>query len=259
MAFVELDDVRLHYELSGQSGAPVLVLSNSLGTDLSMWAPQLSDFLRHFQLLRYDGRGHGQSSTPVGPYNIGQLGADVIALLDYLHIDRASFCGISMGGMVAQWLGLYAADRISRLVLANTAAKIGTFESWNTRIEFVRSQGIEAVIPAILERWYTPEFSALTPEMIEQTRAMLASTSVAGYIACCAAVRDADYRTAVSNISIPALILCGTYDSVTPPVDGHFLQQHIPGSKYLELKAAHLSSVEAASDFNSAVLQFLLS
>ncbi|MHB1022936.1 MAG: 3-oxoadipate enol-lactonase [Acidobacteriaceae bacterium] len=257
MALLQLDEVQLHYELRGQADNPVLVLSNSLGTNLTMWAPQLPELAQHFQLLRYDGRGHGKSSVPPGPYCMDQLGSDVVALLDHLNIDRASFCGISMGGMVGQWLGVHAANRIHKLVLANTAAKIGTLEGWNERIETVRAHGLESVIPATLERWFTPAFRMHSPEIIEQTRQMLTSMNVEGYIASCAAVRDMDSRKVVSKIHASVLVISGTYDNITPLADGHFLAEHIPGAQFTELKAAHLSCVEAASDFNSAVSQFL--
>jgi 3-oxoadipate enol-lactonase len=257
MAILELDEVRLHYELSGTPDNPVLVLSNSLGADLSMWFPQVAELSRHFHLLRYDTRGHGGSSTPSGPYSIAQLANDLLDLLDHLDIERASICGISMGGMVSLWMGIHAADRVDRLILANTAAHIGTLESWNTRIATVEAQGLEPVVPAILERWYTPAFRTASPEVVEHTRAMIAATSVPGYVACCAAVRDADFRHEANAVHAPALVLSGAYDQVTTPADGHFLQSQMAHANYRQLTAAHLSNQEAAEQFNAAVLHFL--
>ena len=257
MAFADLDNVRIHYELTGKAGLPVLVLSNSLGVNLSMWKPQVEAFSAHSQVLRYDTRGHGQSSVPRGPYAIDDLGGDVLGLLDTLEIKRASFCGLSMGGSTGQWLGIHAADRIDKLILANTAAKIGEAEIWNVRIAVALSEGLETIIPGTLERWFTPEFRAANPEVVANTKAMLEATNVQGYAACSAAIRDSDFRATLSAITIPTLVISGRHDPVTPPENGRTLAAAIPGALYVELEAAHLSNLEALTEFNAAVTTFL--
>ena len=257
MPYVDFEGIRLNYRLTGESGLPVLVFSNSLGANLSMWEPQLAGLAPHFRVLRYDNRGHGKSSAAAGPHAIEDMGRDVLRLLDSLEIERAGFCGISMGGVVGQWLGIHAADRLHKLVLANTAAKIGVPDAWNARIELVLREGLDPVIPGTLERWFTPAFHAAHPEAIRATAAMLRGTDATAYAACCAALRDSDFRTALPAIAVPALVLAGTRDPVTTPEDGRYLADNIPAASYLELNAAHLSNVEAARAFNAALLDFL--
>src|SRR5713101_360975 len=160
MPIVKSGEARIHYALEGQNGTPALLFSNSLGTNYSMWDPQVPELRKKFRVLRYDTRGHGQSSLTPGPYSIKQLGKDVVALLDALDLDRVHFCGLSMGGMIGMWLGVNAGERLNRLVLCNTAARIGTAEVWNARIENVRQAGMKAITPAVLERWFTPQFRA---------------------------------------------------------------------------------------------------
>jgi 3-oxoadipate enol-lactonase len=256
MAFAETDGIRIHYQIIGDASLPVLVLSNSLGVNLAMWEPQVKALASHFRLLRYDTRGHGESSIPPGPYSIGALGQDVLNLLDSLEIEQASFCGLSMGGVVGQWLGVNASKRLHKVVLANTAAKIGIAEIWNIRIETVLQNGLAEIIPGTLERWFTPDFRAAEPGVVAATKAMLQSTNPQGYTACCAAIRDADFRASVRTISTETLVITGSYDPVASPEDGRFLANNIGASKYVELSTAHLSNVEAASEFNAALLGF---
>ena len=257
MPFAKLPDVQLHYEWNGPEHLPVLVLSNSLGTNLRMWDPQVEVVTKHFRVLRYDTRGHGQSSIPPGEYTIEQLSRDVIHLLDALQLDRVHFCGLSMGGMTGIFLGAHASNRFRKLVLCNTAAKIGTLETWNARIQAVQSGGMKSVASAVIERWLTPVFRASHPTESQATLAMLEETNPQGYTGCCAAVRDMDQRQVLGNIRVPCLALTGTYDPVTPPADAQFLRESIPGAKYAEVAAAHLSNIEARDDFNRHVLQFL--
>jgi len=257
MAFAELDGARIHYEINGEAGLPVLVLSNSLGVNLVMWEPQLGVLAPHFRVLRYDQRGHGKSSVPPGPYSIDQLGSDVLGLLDALETPRGSFCGISMGGLTGQWLGVNAPERLDKLVLANTAAKIGVEDVWNGRISTVLSEGLNSVIPGTLERWFSAEFRAAHPAIISATSAMLHATDVQGYAGCCAAIRDADFREAVRTTSTPTLVIAGTHDPVATPADGRFLASNIAGAKYVELPTAHLSNVEGSDQFNAVLLEFL--
>ena len=257
MPTIEANGVQLRYEIDGPSDGPVLALSNSLGTDVSMWAPQLPAFSKQFRVVRYDTRGHGASAVTPGPYTIEQLARDAIALLDGLGIERAHFCGLSMGGMVGMWLGVNAPQRINKLVLCNTAARIGPPELWNTRIENVRKGGMEAIATAVIERWFTPPFRERSASAIEPVRRTLVATPPDGYIACCAAVRDMDQREAIARIGTPTLVIAGAQDAATPPEDGRFLAEKIPGAKYVELEAAHLSNIEVVDGFTDAVLRFL--
>ncbi len=260
MPAVRLADGDLNYLLEGPVGAPVLVLSNSLGTDLHMWDAQIPAFTQHFQVLRYDTRGHGASLVSEGPYSIEQNGRDVLALLDALGIAKAHFCGLSMGGLIGQWLGINAPERIERLVLCNTAAKIGTPEVWNPRIETVLAGGAQAMRDlrdASISRWFTADFAEANRGKVEPIVGMLAQTSPEGYAANCAAVRDADYREQLGNIKAPTLIVCGSGDPVTTVEHGRFMQERIAGAELVEFHAAHLSNVQASDDFSQRVLVFL--
>jgi 3-oxoadipate enol-lactonase len=251
------DGVQIHYEITGEAGQPVLVLSHSLGANLAMWQPQVERLASHVRLLGYDTRGHGASSAPSGPCTIAELGEDVLSLLDLLELEQASFCGLSMGGVIGQWLGIHAPHRIHKLILANTAAKIGTTDAWNQRIATVSREGLHTIIPATLERWFTADFRASQPEAVAAIEAMLQATNPQGYAACCAAIRDADFRRSVHAIAIPTMMIAGSQDPSTPPEEGRFLADNIAGSRLVELPTAHLSNVEAADEFNAALLGFL--
>jgi 3-oxoadipate enol-lactonase len=257
MPILESGDAHIHYVLEGQSGSPVLVFSNSLGANYSMWDPQAHEFRKKLGVLRYDTRGHGQSAPTPGPYSIELLGKDVIAMLDALDLDRVHFCGVSMGGMIGMWLALNAPERLNKLVLSNTAAKIGTPEGWNARIESVQKNGMKSVASAILERWFTQAFRQNAPETMASILKMLEGTDPDGYAACCAAVRDFDCREQLNNIRTPTLVIAGAHDPATPPADGRFLAQQIPGARYAELNAAHLSNIEAQGLFNDELAAFL--
>ena len=255
-----IQEGELNYRLDGPQGAPVLVLSNSLGTDLGMWDAQIPAFTEHFQVLRYDTRGHGQSLVSEGPYSIEQLGRDVLALLDALHIERAHFCGLSMGGLIGQWLGIHAGERLNKLVVCNTAAKIGEPSVWNPRIEMVLRDGPAAMAglrDASIARWFTADYAQAHPEQVKRITDMLAATSPQGYAANCAAVRDADFRDQLAAIKVPTLVIAGTEDAVTPPSGSHFIQEQVAGAQYAEFHAAHLSNVQAGDAFSQRVLQFL--
>lgn len=257
MPFADLPGVRLHYRFDGAADAPVLILSNSLGTDNSMWAPQVDPLARHFRVLRYDTRGHGQSQVTPGPYAIEDLARDVLALADHLHLRQFDFCGLSMGGMTGMWLGLHAPPRLRRLALANTAARIAPPELWNARIDKVTAGGMASISEAVLARWFTAGFLARETAAVAAMKAMLEATPAAGYIACCAAVRDLDLRADIARIAAPTLVIAGTQDLATPPADGAFLASRIPGARLIELDAGHLSSIEQSAAFTAALLAHL--
>jgi 3-oxoadipate enol-lactonase len=255
--FADVAGARLHYRFDGPADAPVVLLSNALGATLAMWDPQVPALAARRRVLRYDSRGHGGSGVTPGPYTIEQLARDALGLIDALRIQRVRFCGLSMGGMVGQWLGAHAPQRLAQLILANTAARVGPPEAWNTRIEAVRSGGMAAIADAVLGRWFTPAFHAASPAEVRQVRAMLLASPPDGYVACCAAVRDMDQRDAVAAIAAPTLVVAGTHDLSTPPAEGRFLAGRIAGARYVELPAAHLSNIEAADAFTRALIGFL--
>ncbi|MEO5765457.1 MAG: 3-oxoadipate enol-lactonase [Casimicrobiaceae bacterium] len=257
MPVADATGARLHYRFDGPDDAPVLLLSNSLGTDLRMWDPQMPALAARYRVLRYDSRGHGQSAVTHGPYDVALLARDALGLLDALRIERVMFCGLSLGGMVGQWLGANAPQRIARLALCNTAAHMGAPDAYDARIEAVGKGGMAAVVDAVISRWYTPAFIAGAPAAIAKTREMLLATPAAGYIAACAAVRDMDQRASAGRIGAPTLVITGTHDLATPPTAGRFLSETIAGARYVELSAAHLSNIEAEAQFTRALAEFL--
>ncbi len=250
-------EVRIEYAIDGPDDAPMLLLSNSLGTAMAMWEPQMPELTSRFRVVRYDMRGHGRSAVPPGPYSIAVLGGDVIALMRHLECARAHFCGLSMSGIVGQWLALHEPAHLDRLVLCNTAARIGPAEAWNARIAAVAAGGMFAIAEPVLARWFTPAFIAAEPPAVAAARAMLLATSPAGYAAACAAVRDADLREDVARIGTPTLVIAGAHDVATTPADGRFLAERIALARYVELDAAHISNLEQPAGFTRAVLDFL--
>jgi 3-oxoadipate enol-lactonase len=259
MPFAQFEDVRIHYELAGLSDAPVLVFSNSLGATFSMWDPQMTALRNQFRILRYDTRGHGQSSVTPGPYNLEQLARDVLGLLDQLKLDRVHFCGLSMGGQTGIWLALHAPGRLHKLVLCNTAAKIGSAETWNSRIEAIQKGGMKAVSAAVMERWFSPKYRTTFPEVVASTQLMFESANSDGYIANCVAIREFDAREAIAAIHVPTLVIAGTSDAATTPAEGRYLADRIAGARYVELNAAHLSNIEDREHFTIEVKTFLIS
>lgn len=257
MPFAEFEDAQIHYEWDGPEHAPILVFCNSLGTNLRMWDPQIADFSKHFRVLRYDTRGFGASTVTPGPYSIAQLSWDLVRLLDALALDCAYFCGLSMGGMIGMFLGVNAPKRLHKVVLCNTAAKFGTPETWDARISAVQAGGMKAVASSVIERWLTSGYRASHPAETAAALAMLESANPDGYIANCAAVRDMDLHEELTGVQVPALVLAGLHDPVATSADGRFLAERIPGARYAEVPAAHLSNLEARDDFNRTVLEFL--
>lgn len=257
MATAHIGEVQLHYRFDGPADAPVVMLSNSLGTDLGLWDGQVAALAKRYRVLRYDMRGHGGSSVPAGPYSVERLGHDVLALLDALDLTQVHFCGLSLGGMVGMWLGTHAAQRLRRLVLCSTATRIGPPDIWAARIAAVEQGGMAAIASSVLERWFTPNFRTRSLAAVERVRDMLLGTKPEGYIAACMAVRDTDQRESVKQVRTPTLVMAGTFDPATPPAEGRTIAQCIPGARYVELPAAHLSNIEAQADFNAALLRFL--
>ena len=257
MPIAKVNGFNIHYEITGPANAPALVLSNSLGSNFGMWDAQMPELKKTYRVLRYDTRGHGQSEVTPGPYTFDQLARDVLALADSVNIDKFSFCGLSMGGVTGMWLALNAGKRLYKLVLCSTGAKIGNAETWNARIEAVRKAGTKSIAAGTMERWFTAHFREREPQTVERIKKTLENTNTEGYIACCAALRDADFREKVASISVPTLAISATHDPAAPPTDGKFLAKQIAGARYVELDAAHLSNIEQRDQFTQEVLNFL--
>lgn len=257
MPAVESRGVRLQYELSGCTTGPMLVLVNSLGASMQMWNKALPLLECDYHILRYDTRGHGLSSVPPPPYTIEQLGNDLLSLLDLLSIQRVHLCGLSLGGLVGLWLGMHAPQRIDRLILANTSARIGTKASWEERIAAVQKSGMASIAQTTLERWFTQEYLREHAAEMEQIRMMIESTPESGYIGCCTVLRDTDLRSDIAAIDAECLLITGRYDPATPPEDGLALNSALRNSSYTQLESSHLSAWERSEEFACATLDFL--
>ena len=257
MPTIQSNGCPIHVEMEGPDNKPVLMLSNSLGTDLHMWDPQVAALTQHFRLVRYDRRGHGKSGVPKGPYSMEMLGRDVLAVLDALRIEKINWCGLSMGGMVGMWLGANASQRINRLILSNTSAWFADKEIWNGRIKTVREKGLASIVGGTMERWFTPDFREREPKKIEWLSEMFLATDPEGYIACGEAVRDMDHREIIKSITAPTLVIAGRHDPATTVEHGEFIRSRIPGASMTVLDAAHIANVEQAHDYTDAVLGFV--
>jgi 3-oxoadipate enol-lactonase/4-carboxymuconolactone decarboxylase len=260
MPFVTTTDgVRHYYRLTGAAGRPVVVLSHSLGLDHGMWDPQAADLEPHFQVLRYDLRGHGASDAPAGEYGIELLAKDALAIADAAGVTTFAFCGLSIGGMVAQWLGAHAPDRLTHLVLANTTLRMADPSVMETRRKTVLAEGMTAVTDAALRRFFSaPAVEADAPHVASARRTLLA-TDPGGYAGCCAAVRDLDQAALLGSIRTPTLVISGDLDE-SMPWDGHgrVLATSIPGAQSVRLPAAHISNLERPRSFSAALFEFLL-
>lgn len=251
--------ISINHVVEGPVAAPVILFSNSLGANLSMWQPQADYFKDRFRVVRYDQRGHGHSEVPDGPYTFATLADDAIALADALGIQRFHFVGLSMGGMTA--LGL-ALDHGNRLLSATAANCVASFPDegrkvWDDRIRNVAEHGLEPLLDATLERWFTAPTRAARPAEMQAVRAMVAATPVAGYLGCCAAIKDLDYTSRLPAIVTPMLFVAGTHDIGAPPAAMQAMHAAVAGSRYVELNAAHVSNLEQPAAFNRALEDFL--
>jgi 3-oxoadipate enol-lactonase/4-carboxymuconolactone decarboxylase len=257
---VNVDDARIFYRLEGSDNRPVLVMSHSLGCDHGQWDLQTRDLLPYFRILRYDMRGHGASNVPPGDYSIERLGRDVLAMVDALGIESFAFCGLSIGGIIGQWLGASASakDRLTHLVLANTSPRMDT-SAMETRRRTVLENGMAAVADAVMGRFFSPETLARRDADVGSTRRTLLNTDPRGYAGCCVAIRDADQTRSLSHILAPTLIIAGERDVSTPWAGhGEILAREIPNARVVHLPTAHLSNLERPRSFSSALLDFLV-
>ena len=259
MPFAISEGAGIYYRLEGAAQKPLLVLAHSLGVDHGLWDPQMPALLRYFQVLRVDLRGHGASDSSAGDYTIEQLAQDVIAAADSAGRERFAYCGLSLGGMIGQWLGANAADRVTHLVLANTSARVGAPELFDARRQAVLGGGMSAVENAAMERYFSPRVLASPNPQVASARTALRTTNPVGYAGCCAAIRDMDQRPLLGRIRVPTLVIGGSLDVATP-WEGHgdLLVAQIPGARSVVLEAGHLSNVELPSAFTNALFDFLL-
>jgi 3-oxoadipate enol-lactonase len=250
--------VDVHHTLEGPDGAPVVVFSNSLGTTGQMWDAQAAALSERLRVLRYASRGHGETSAPPGPYSIPDLAGDVLALLDRLELDRVSFCGLSIGGMIGMWLGVNAADRIERLVICCTAMHLPPADMWTERAALVREEGMNAVIDPTIERWFTPEFPERNPEAVERIREIFLRTDREGYAGHCEALAEADLRGELVAIRAPTLVIGGEDDPVGTPKRIASIAEEVPDSRLVMLpETRHLAAVERADAVTRELEQHL--
>ncbi|MGA3294620.1 MAG: 3-oxoadipate enol-lactonase [Candidatus Acidiferrales bacterium] len=258
MPFATIEKTRLYYRLEGNAGLPVLVLSHSIGCDHGLWAQQVPDLLQHFQVLRYDTRGHGASDAPKGDYSVEQLGRDVLDLADALGIAKFAFCGLSLGGMIGQWLGFSAPERLTGLVLANTSPRVAPKSNWDDRRRMVLEGGMAAIADIVMQRFFLPETLAEGNPYVNSARAVILGTDPVGYAGCCSAIRDMDHTGSLGKIRVPTLVIAGDCDVSTPWAGhGEILARDIPGARAAHLPTAHLSNVERPRSFTAAIYDLL--
>lgn len=255
---VDVGGATISYRVDGPPDVPAVLLLNSLGADLSMWDRTAARLSERYRVVRFDARGHGGSSATPAPYTMETLGGDALGVLGELGVERAHVVGSSLGGMVAIWIAGHHPERVERLVLANTAARIGTTELWQGRADAVRTGGTAAVAPAVMERFFSPGFRETAPDVVARFESSLESFSAEGYEGACLALRDADLADEVRAIAAPALVVAGTEDVSTPVAEVRRLQGAIAGSRLVVIDGAgHLSAVEEPEAFTDAVERFL--
>jgi 3-oxoadipate enol-lactonase len=249
--------VEVPHRVDGPEDAPVLVLSNSLGSTSDMWDPQLPALTERFRVVRYEIRGHDGAPVPDGPYSIADLGADTVALLDRLGVERAHFAGLSLGGMTGMWLAVNAPERVDRLVLLCTSAMLAKEHDWPLRARTVREQGTSAIAAAGVERWFTAAYIAANPDVAERMRAMIAATPPEGYAACCDAIDAMDLVAEIARVRAPTLVIAGRQDPATPPPHAEQIAAQIPGARLELVDAAHLANYERPDEVTALMLDHL--
>ncbi|WP_441230135.1 3-oxoadipate enol-lactonase [Tardiphaga sp. 215_C5_N2_1] len=256
MPMIDADGCLLNVSVEGRDSGPTLMMSNSLGCTMAMWEPQMPALTKLFRVIRYDRRGHGKSGMN-GPTSMERYGKDVLAILDDLNIDKVHWCGLSMGGMVGQWLGANAPERFNKIILANTSCYYPDPTNWHNRIKAVREGGLKAVADAVIGGWLTADFREREPETTAKMKAMLIASPVEGYLAACEALSTLDQRALLPKIKSPTLVIAGRQDNATPVAAGELIRSSIPGASMTLLDAAHISNVEQPYAFTDAVVGFL--
>ncbi|MFC5406581.1 alpha/beta fold hydrolase [Cohnella soli] len=252
------DGVRIAYRIEGSAGKPVLMLANSIATTMNMWDGQLAELSQYFRVLRYDYRGHGNSDTPDGPYSFDRLGRDVIELIDALQLDRVHFLGLSLGGVVGQWLAIHAPERIDRLILSNTSSYLGPPEQWESLIvSALQPENLPGFADMFINNWFPSHMLESENALVASFREMVLTTRPQGLAGAWAAIRDMDMRRTASLINSPTLVIAGQYNTVTLPGHGELIADTVPNAKFVLLPAVHLSNVEFQDEFLRVVIEFL--
>lgn len=259
MPIFQNNEVSLNYHTFGDKTKPALIFSNSLGTNYTMWQAQIDALKDDFFVICYDTRGHGQSSAPSHAYTIDELGGDVVALLDFLGVEKANFCGISMGGLTGIWLAINQPKKFNKIIVSNTAAKIGNKDAWQDRANSVRANGLQDIAQSAPSRWFTDDFIKNHPDVVKALSDNLAKGDKDGYANCCEALAVADLRDDLKNAQVPMLVIAGEKDPVTTVADGEFITANAPNSELAAMSASHISNVEQAGAFNGLLTHFLLS
>lgn len=257
MPMIDADGCLLNVSVEGRDGGPTIMLSNSLGATMQMWEPQMAALTKLYRVVRYDRRGHGKSGVPAGPYSMERFGKDVLAILDDLNIEKIHWCGLSMGGMVGQWLGANAPERIEKLILANTSCYYPDPTNWLNRIKAVNDGGIASIADAVIGAWLTEDYREREPQITARMKAMLVATPVQGYVACCEVLSRLDQRDLLPRITAPTLVIAGRHDVSTPVEASVYIRSNIPNASMTLLDAAHISNVEQSHNFTEAVVGFL--
>lgn len=255
-----VNGIDIAYELEGPAAAPVVMLSHSLATTMAMWRPQRPALAAEFRVLRHDMRGHGETGAPAGAYNFALLAADAIGLLDHLKLDRVAFVGLSIGGMIGQYLAIHHAERLSCVALCSTTSAIPETgrAMWDQRIAAVEAGGMEGQVQATLERWFTAPYRAAHPDVMDWIGGMIRGTPVAGFIGCGHAIKGLNLTAELPRIKVPTLVMPGEKDPGTPPAVSEVIRDAVPGAEYAVIPdAAHLANVEQAGRFNEILLGFL--
>lgn len=259
MAFAKLNGITVHYELIGEETSKNLVVfSNSLGTDFRIWLPLFDELGEEVSVLLYDSRGHGLTEGGDAPFTMDDLVEDLSALIDHVGIKKANFCGLSVGGMVVQGLWAKRPDLFRKLILCNTAPKIGTPEVWNPRIDAVTKDGLASIAEGVMERWFTPDFHADRAEELAGYQMMLTRQSAAAYAATCAAIRDADFTAVLPTVTVPTLVVVGDQDGATPPELVEAAAKLIPGARFEIIETSgHIPCIEQPEALAALIEQFL--
>lgn len=248
---------RVAYTVGGRPWRPALVFTHSLGSDHRMWELQRQALKDQYYIVSIDNIGHGGSDVPAGDYSVADMAAAVLAVAEAAELERFHYCGLSVGGITGQWLGVHHSDQLLSLTLSNTAAKIGAPELWDERIQTARTQGMSALVDGVIARWFSADFADRHPDQFAQARATLLATDPNGYAGVCAALRDADLGDAVGAITIPTLVIGGINDQAVPIEQARWLHEQIAGSQLVELEAAHLSNLDRDTEFTAALDRFL--
>lgn len=257
MPFLKKDNVSLYYQTFGDVDKPALIFSNSLGTNHTMWQAQIDALKDDYFIISYDTRGHGSSTTPEGNWTMADLGQDVVDLLDELNLKKANFCGISMGGLTGIWLAIYRPEYFDKIIVCNTASKIGQETAWQERANTVRHQGLQMIADSAPSRWFTDTFILNNSHIVKKLSDDLAKGDPNGYAKCCEVLAATDLRDELNKASVPMLVIAGSQDPVTTVADGEFITAGVPDSQLAIIEASHISNVEQAVAFTEQIASFI--